>query len=41
MDSSLFFFILSLCCLFLILDMVYGNQLIKQFLVAVNPELEK
>lgn len=41
MDKNLFFFILALLCGWLILDEVYGNKFISQFVVSIIPNTEK
>ena len=40
MDNSLLFFILFLCCLWLVLDEFGGNKNIDKFLVKTFPNLQ-
>jgi hypothetical protein len=41
MDSTLLYFILFLCCLWLIIDEFGGNKNIDKFILRVFPNLEQ
>lgn len=41
MDKSLLFFIISLVCFWLVLDQIYGNKLVTQFVGNIIPKSEE
>lgn len=41
MDKDLLFFIMAFACLWLVLDELYGNKLISQFVIMLIPKAEK
>lgn len=41
MNKDLFFLILSLGCVWLILNQLYGSKLITQFVVMIIPDAKK
>ena len=40
MDRSLFFMIMALACFWLVLDEIYGRQLITQLIIKIIPKAE-
>lgn len=40
-DKGLFFLVLSLCCIYLVLDELYGKKIITNFVIKIIPDAEK